>query len=361
VKTLVKLHDFEVNKITFQLGKEDLKFLNLSGRKSFYTQGIYGQEVVLAVVDTGVSPHPELRGRLLPGRSFVEYTPMTFDDNGHGTHVAGSIAGQNVGIAPRANILPVKVLNDKGEGSLNNLIRGLEWVNDYRSRDGRKVNIVNMSLSVDTTISAEERDALHKVIKKLVDNNIAVIVSAGNTGKEEIRYPAAFDEVICVGAVDITRKRALFSTMGEHIDVCQIGVNVISLWHKGGYAVMSGTSMSTPLVSGIGALIASKYKLTFKENITEDYLWRSIKFNTKDLGIKGVDREYGTGFCTLQPLELQMVMKQNSPFLRVNEEIYRLERPAFIEDGSILLPGKFMGEITGAYLENEGDMIKYNY
>jgi len=359
---VIKLHDFVVDDTMRGISESDLRFLNLSGRKSFHSQGIYGQETTVAVIDTGVSQHSELRGRVLNGKSFVDYTTRTLDDNGHGTHVAGTIAGRNVGIAPRANILPVKVLDGDGNGSLENLIAGLNWVNDYNNQNRTKVSVVNMSLSVDTELSEEEKNGLHQAIKGLVDNNVAVIVSAGNTGKEEIRYPAAFDEVICVGAVDIAQQRAMFSTMGDHIDVCQVGVDVISAWYQGGYAVMSGTSMSAPMVSGVAALLASKYKITFNEYITEDYLWKSLKINTKDLGIKGADREYGTGFSTLQPLELKAVLQNNSRYLRINGQVYRLDQEINFVEGSFWLPGSIFANATGAYITySDQDNLELSY
>ncbi|MFZ5944627.1 MAG: S8 family peptidase [Bacillota bacterium] len=359
---MIKLQDFQINKTTMGLEEAELSFLNLSGRKAFYSQGIYGQDVTIAVIDTGVSLHSELRGRVLNGKSFVDYTSRTFDDNGHGTHVASSIAGKNVGIAPRANILPVKVLDSEGNGSLENLILGLEWVHEYNSKNRTKVSIVNMSLSVEDDMTDEEKNRFHTAVKTLVENNVAVIVSAGNTGKEEKRYPAAFEEVISVGAVDISQQRAMFSTMGDYIDVCQVGVDVIGAWYEGGYAVMSGTSMSSPLVSGMSALIASKYKLTFNENITEDYLWKSIKLNTKDLGIKGADREYGTGFCTLQPLELKMEIRNKSQYMKINGQVYKMEKVIDVAESSFWLPGSLLGEISGAYVQySEDEVLKYSY
>lgn len=359
---MIKLHEYMVDDTLRQVSDSELRFLSLSGRKAFYSQGIYGQDTTIAVIDTGVSPHPELRGRILNGKSFVDYTSRTFDDNGHGTHVAGTIAGRNVGIAPRANILPIKILDGDGNGSLENLIAGLNWINEYNSQSRTKISIVNMSLSVDKELTAEENDGLHQAIKNLVDNNIAVIVSAGNTGQEEIRYPAAYDEVICVGAVDINQKRAMFSTMGNHIDVCQVGVEVVSAWYEGGYAVMSGTSMSTPIVSGIAALIASKYRATFNEYITEDYLWKSLKLNTKDLGIKGADREYGTGFSTLQPLELKVMLQNNSPFLRINGQVYRADQKININEGNFWLPGSIFATATGAYTTySDQDRLEISY
>jgi len=158
---VIKLNDFTVNKVSRVVTESELNFLNLSGRTAFYSQGIYGEGAIVAVVDTGVSPHSELRGRLLSGKSFVNYTSRPIDDNGHGTHVAGSIAGENVGVAPRASILPVKALDREGNGSLENLIAALDWVNGYSTREGRKVNIVNLSLSVEGKISDEEKESLH--------------------------------------------------------------------------------------------------------------------------------------------------------------------------------------------------------
>jgi len=115
---VIKLHEFNVNQTLRELNPTDISFLNLSGYKCYHTQGINGQNTTIAVIDTGVSPHIELRGKLLQGRSFVDYTRRPFDDNGHGTHVAGTIAGANVGAAPGAQILPVKVLDADGNGTL---------------------------------------------------------------------------------------------------------------------------------------------------------------------------------------------------------------------------------------------------
>ncbi|MGI6227011.1 MAG: S8 family peptidase, partial [Peptococcales bacterium] len=165
---MLKLHEFVVDDILREVSENDLRFLNLSGRKSYHTQGIYGQETTVAVIDTGVSPHPELRGRILNGKSFVDYTSRTYDDNGHGTHVAGTIAGRDVGIAPRANILPVKVLDGDGNGSIEDLIAGLNWINEYNSQSRAKVSVVNMSLSVDKNITEEEKAGFHQAIKTLV-------------------------------------------------------------------------------------------------------------------------------------------------------------------------------------------------
>ena len=352
---MIKLHDYTVNRVIIERNDYNLGFLELSGRGAFHSQEIYGEGIIVAVVDTGVSPHSELEGRILRGASFVANTNNYTDDNGHGTHVAATVAGVNVGIAPKARILPVKVLDKDGNGRVEDLIRSLRWINQYRSPNGQKVNIVNMSLSAGKNLGANLQNQLHQAIKDLVKNDIAVIVSAGNTSREEILYPAAFYEVICVGAVDIERERALFSTMGNHIDVCQIGVDVISAWYKGGYASMSGTSMSAPIVSGIAALLACKHQEAFKETIKEDYLWRTIKLNTKDLGISGADREFGTGFCTLQPLEADIHLQNNSSHVKVNDGYFNLGEPIRITEGKVLIPTSFLAHFTGAFIKENGE------
>ena len=323
-------------------GEDDLKFLNLSGRKSFYSQGYYGQDIIVAVVDTGVSPHEELEDRLIsPGintnqsytYNFRNSKEGSYDDRGHGTHVACSIAGKNVGIAPKCKILSVKVLD--GSGGCNNtmdIVNGIRKAIQWRGTNGEKVNIISMSLSgTMQTLGANAVENLHSAIKSAVDNNILVVCSSGNTGVEETeRYPACFDEVVTVGAVDVDKQLAMFSTKGNQVDVCQVGVNVLSANYKGGYVAMSGTSMSTPLTSGIACLIACRHKQQFGEHITERKLYEALKMNTKDLGIKGVDKLFGAGFCSLQPLNVRLELKVGENTAILNGEKIKLESDTFV-------------------------------
>ncbi|WP_066505708.1 S8 family serine peptidase [Abyssisolibacter fermentans] len=354
---MLKVDSFNIDDMKNELQEDDLRFLNLSGRKAFHSQGILGQGVIVAVVDTGVSNHTELEGRILRGRNFCNYrgSTNTEDDNGHGTHVAGSIAGTNVGIAPKTQILPVKVLSGDGDGNIKDIIKALQWIKEYKSKDGRKVSIVSISLSTNGQKESEkDLGEFHESIKELVKSNLAVICSAGNSSIEEIRYPAVFKEVICVGAVDLEKKKALFSTEGEHVDVCQIGVNVLSCWYKQSeydYAVMSGTSMSTPIVSGIAALIACKHKVALGEAIPEDYLWRNLKMSTKDLGIPGADTKYGVGFCTLQPLQTNIIVQHKNKTMIVNDQKIKLDKAPEIQEGRFMLPARFISEATGAFIE----------
>lgn len=341
---------------TTVLGVDNLKFLELSGRQAFYSQGIYGQNTVCAVIDTGVNPHVELEDRILGGKnlnSSYSSTNNYKDDNLHGTHVAGSVAGKNVGIAPQAKILPVKVLD--GSGGCNktqDIVNGIKYARLWRSPEGDKVDVISMSLSgTKSGFGTTVWNNLQAEIQNCVKDGILVVCSAGNTGITELRYPGAYDEVVCVGAVDIAKKQANFTTQGNQVDLCQIGVDVISAYYDGGYIALSGTSMSTPIVSGIACLLACQHKLKFNERMTEAKLYEALKMNTKDLGIEGVDKIYGVGFCTLQPLNLSIKMEHLSNVIEFNGEKITVDVPSRIEDGRFLFEMRSFAEKTGAYIE----------
>ena len=145
-----RLNDFTVDAVfkNDELNQDSFNFLELSGRKAMYSRGIYGQGVVVAVLDTGVSPHPELEDRILVGKNFITTYPVKYyrDDNMHGTHVAGTIAGKTCGIAPKAEILPIKVLDAMGSGEWSYVIKGLDYARLWEL-NGKKVKIISMSLS----------------------------------------------------------------------------------------------------------------------------------------------------------------------------------------------------------------------
>jgi len=287
--------------------QDDLALLNFSGRKIYHTQGYKGQNVIVAVIDTGVSDHPELSGRLLPGinthRGYV--TPAsTKDDFNHGTWCAAAIAGKNVGIAPEAKIVPIKCLDGVGCGTPEYVIAALNYVLNWRDPSGNRVDIVSMSLAFGL-ISFPNPNLLMEfeaAIDRLINTGIIVIAAAGNTGIETILYPAYFNGPITVGAVDRLRKAAYFTTKSKQVDVCQIGVDIIGANNTGGYIKMSGTSMATPVVAGITALLVSKYKALNSDYMPEKELYTMLKMSTVDLDILGVDITTGAGFCTLQPM-----------------------------------------------------------
>lgn len=310
-------------RITFKcssagLDERYLKHIRLSGREAYFRQGFDGSSSVIAVVDTGVDPkHPELKGRVIDLLNYCGYGKGV-DDNGHGTHVAGTITGENVGIS-KAKILSVKVLDGAGCGEIDDISKALEELADWKDSKGRHLTAVSMSLSTDGKHeSVMQLNRFEKAIEALTEKGIAVICSAGNTGKYENRYPASFEDPITVGALDSELNPVGFSTENKEVDVSQIGYEVLSAWYKGGYAVLSGTSMSTPVVSGIAALIADKFYKLFGFQIPETVLYWMLKLNTRDVGRPGLDPKTGAGFCSLQPMHVDLYTHVGDEYMILN-------------------------------------------
>ncbi|WP_168198384.1 S8 family peptidase [Crassaminicella thermophila] len=243
--------------------------------------GYTGEGVGIAIIDTGVYPHDDLVkpiNRIIAFKDFVNNKTYPYDDDGHGTHVAGIAAGNGYanikykGIAPKANIIGVKVLDETGSGSTSDILAGLQWVID--NKDKYNIKVVNMSLGspADTTY---REDPLAKGAAEAVKNGLTVITAAGNNGPNprSIMSPGNSPSVITVGAADDNRTTSYeddfvadFSSRGPTIsgitkpDIVAPGVDIVSLSNKGhsSYVSHSGTSMATPMVSGTAALLYQK-------------------------------------------------------------------------------------------------------
>ncbi|MCK5852894.1 S8 family peptidase [bacterium] len=207
-----------------------------------------GSGVKVAVFDTGINyTHPDLNDNVYGGINIIKPRRTFADDNGHGTHVSGTIAAENntegvVGVAPDAWLYGVKVLDRAGSGYLSHIVLGLEWAED------NGMQVINMSLSTDADIPSFE-DA----IISAYNAGIVIVCAAGNDGTT-VDYPAAYSETIAVSAVDGQYAVPYWSNTGEEIDFAAPGVNVKSTVLRGGYAVYSGTSMASPHAAGIAAL-----------------------------------------------------------------------------------------------------------
>lgn len=225
-----------------------------------------GEDVIIAVIDTGCDlNHPDIKNNLLPGKNFIDESQPPQDDNGHGSHVCGTIAAENngigmVGVAPKAKIIPVKALNAKGQGTLDSIINSIIWSAD------NKVNFITMSLG-----SSNNDNKLHNAIKYANSKGCIVFAAAGNSGENtDIMYPAKYKEVISTGAIDENLERTKFSCAGEDLDFLAPGHNIFSLAPNNGYAIMSGTSMSNPYATACAALLLSynkKYNKYILKNI----------------------------------------------------------------------------------------------
>ncbi|MFB5265259.1 S8 family peptidase [Paenibacillus enshidis] len=247
-----------------------------------------GKGIKIAILDTGCEiTHPDLQGRIVGGKNFTHddggdsanYT----DYNGHGTHVAGTIAAvQNgsgvVGVAPEAELLIVKVLDKDGSGAYEWIIDGIYYAIEQQA------DIISMSLG-----GPEDVEELHTAIKKAVESNILVVCAAGNEGDgrdatDEFGYPGAYNEVISVGAVNFDRESSVFSNSNNEVDLVAPGEKILSTFLDGEYAALSGTSMATPHVSGALALIKGLANAAFERDLTEAELYGQLIKRTVPLG-----------------------------------------------------------------------------
>ncbi|OCT16120.1 peptidase S8 [Paenibacillus pectinilyticus] len=212
-----------------------------------------GQNIRVGVIDTGIDfKHPDLRNSISRGINLLNRRLLPNDDNGHGTHIAGTIAATGrysgiVGVAPRAIIHPVKAFDQNGSAYVSDIIAGIDWCvqND--------LDIINMSFGMKTYNPTLEQAVMNAYYQGKV-----IVASSGNDGKKKtVDYPARFPQVVSVGATTRLGKIAPFSNRGSQIDIYAPGERVYSAWLGGKYNELSGTSMATAHVSGVIALMLS--------------------------------------------------------------------------------------------------------
>lgn len=264
---------------------EDSKNGDLIKAKYLQDKGYSGKNVTVAIIDTGCDKtHPMLKDRIIGGRNYTkEGTSRDFTDlNGHGTHVAGIIAGDYDGVAKGCNLIILKVLNRRGEGDLQSVVKAIYYA------IGKKVDIINISLGCPSN-----DPALEKAVKKAVAKGICVCCASGNNGDnnpntDENAYPGAYPEVICVGAMNSNLGVSNFSNSNKFVDIVAPGENITSTYIGGGLKSLTGTSMATPCVSGALALIIEWSTEEFKRRLTEAEIYGLLIKNTTTL--QNVDR-----------------------------------------------------------------------
>ena len=252
-----------------------------------------GIGVIVAVVDSGSGPHPDLAENLLPGRSFFGLVESQdgsdIDASGHGTHVAGIIASAanngigGSGVAPNAQLLPIKVLDQAGQGDARDVAAGVRYAAD----NGAKV--INLSLG-----GATESSSLTQAITYANDKGALVVAAAGNGGaNDKPKWPASLDLTLAVTAVDQSNGATSFDQRGEYIDIAAPGTGIVSTV-KGDYGASSGTSMAAGFVAGAAALLfAAEPRATNTQ--VRDILLRTAT----DIGEPGRDLTFGVGLINM--------------------------------------------------------------
>lgn len=273
-----------------------------------------GKGVTIAFIDTGINSHLDFmlgKKRIIKFCDFVNNYSKNYDDNGHGTFVAGVAIGSGVtsggkysGIAPEANIISLKALNEKGEATAVTILEAMQWV--YDNHEKYNIKVVCMSFGSEPL---GIKDPIMKGAEKLWQEGITIVSAGGNSGpeRETIKSPGVSKKIITIGGLNDNRNQlgeynernfdvAEFSSRGPAFnrikpDLLAPSVNITSCSHTGGYRQMSGTSVATPMVAGICALIYEKYP-----DATPDQIKNYLLYNAKSI-FKG---RYAQGYGLVQ-------------------------------------------------------------
>lgn len=271
-------------------------------------------EVVIAVVDTGIDlEHPDFNcpGKFVSGYDFYNGDSNPDDDNGHGTHVAGIAAACTnnatgvAGVAWGARLMPVKVLSGGGGGTYETVAQGITYAADNGA------DIINLSLG-----GLDPSTTLANAIQYAVNRGVLVVAAAGNCAQDgyqcryiynPIMYPAAYETTFAVAATDSNDAWANFSEYHPYVDVAAPGVSIISTV-PGGYTYLNGTSMATPYVSGLAALVWS-----LDPDLTQEQVRQVIQSSADDLGTPGKDDYFGYGRINAWQALVSLVSLETSP------------------------------------------------
>lgn len=247
------------------------------------------RNIKIAIIDSGIEEnHESLQGKVVQNINFSNKNEKKVkDDFNHGTAIAGIITGKSdfthLGLAPNAQLYDIKVLNSKGQAEITNVIEAINWsINN-------KIDIINMSFGF-----KKNHIELYEAIKKAYEKGIIIVASAGNNIGLEVDYPARYQEVISVGAINSDLSWYNLSSKGK-IDFVAPGIEIIAPNNNGGYESFSGTSFSTAYVTASIANILGREKNIDHSN---DIL-KLLKPYLLDLGDKGYDEKYGYGLINL--------------------------------------------------------------
>lgn len=258
------------------LDRIDQRSRPLDGR--YTVSGPAGAGVTVYVIDTGIRvTHRDFGGRASYGWDFVDDDRTARDGNGHGTHVAATVVGTRYGVASKAKVVAVRVLDDRGAGTTAQVIAGIDWV----TRHARKPAVANLSL--DGYGNAQ----LDAAVRNSIASGVTYTVAAGNDGRSAARYsPARVAQAITVGASDRADARARFSNTGPAVDLFAPGVAITSASYRSdtGQVAYSGTSMASPHVAGAAALYLSGHPRAAPEQVAKALVKQAVPGKLSGVG-----------------------------------------------------------------------------
>lgn len=231
-----------------------------------YQKKWLGDGIVVVVLDTGASRHPDLKGRIWVFRDFINGRYDMYDDNGHGTHVCGVIGGNSIGIAPQCRLIVLKVLDEAGSGKVEHSMRAFRWI--LENQEKYNIRVVNISMGMGNHVNEQGKRYIMGAVELLWDMGIVVVAAAGNLGPAagSITIPGLNEKIITVGSYDNNQSgRGSLEKKILKPDLVAPGSRIYScnaFWDKKEdkrYISKSGTSMSTPIVTGAVADLLSKY------------------------------------------------------------------------------------------------------
>ncbi|GAA1942095.1 hypothetical protein GCM10009837_80270 [Streptomyces durmitorensis] len=275
--SIVSLDHTQQNPPSWGLDRIDQKGLPLD--KSYTYPESAGQGVTAYVIDTGVrTTHKDFGGRASSGWDFIDNDATAQDGNGHGTHVSATVAGESHGVAKKADVVGVRVLDDAGSGTTAQVIAGIDWV----TKNAQKPAVANLSLG--GTANAQ----LDAAVRNSIASGVTYTVAAGNDGLPAFLFsPARVKEAVTVGASDVKDAKASFSNWGGSLDLFAPGVGITSAWNTDDAATdtISGTSMASPHVAGAAALYLADHPSATPAEVSKALTDRAVPGKVTGAGL----------------------------------------------------------------------------
>ena len=354
-----KIFDFEIKEILQSLPQQKIDWgTKLIGADKAW-QKYRGKGMKIGVIDSGIDyTHPDIGPNVKETVSFIDGSDGFDNENGHGTLVAGVIAGCDngigtVGVAPESEIYSAKVFDKDGKTNTNAIFSAFRWMIE------KGVHVINMSFGgiypADIPGVAEFLEEYHSRIKELHDAGIIMVAATGNSGNtkdtlDRVSWPARFPEVLAAGAISQELQRAEFSSTGPALDFAMPGVDVYSCYPNKQWARFSGTSIASPYLSGCVALIQEYALKTTGRLFTFDEAKQNLIDFSMDLGVEGADVEFGWGLVNIGKIGIAAM----------KEITIDIDQPMIIDKNTwrTLAPVRFLVEINGGHILDWDDDTK---